>query len=367
MRNCNCFEMYLLVSGQFFFYSHDGKYMIKTQTKEEAILLRNIMPEYVEHLYNNPDSLLVRFYGMHRVKMKSLDRKIHFVIMSSVFDTDLLVHTKYDLKGSTIGRLTDAASCAAGAVQKDLNFMNSNRKIRLGPTNIKKFYDTLRADTRFLEKMNIMDYSLLIGIHDRKNADSSLNGNASNGNQAAKQTQVPNKANSSSKLPGRRRSSGVVLSSSVINNLENTRVTPTSHGVAKAFSFPHSPDTASEAHKSFYTGNNPAENNVCENESVPSSIFCSCDGGIASYAEDTDNNEGDETYFMGIIDILQLYNTGKKMETFFKGLSQDKTQLSSVNPSMYANRMVDFIMKSTDYEDTRHIHGGAAQAARRKK
>ena len=25
-------------SGQFFFYSHDGKYMIKTQTKEESLL-----------------------------------------------------------------------------------------------------------------------------------------------------------------------------------------------------------------------------------------------------------------------------------------------------------------------------------------
>jgi hypothetical protein len=53
-------------SGQFFFYSYDGKYMIKTQTKEECVLLRDIMPQYVEHLSSNPNSLLVRFYGMHR-------------------------------------------------------------------------------------------------------------------------------------------------------------------------------------------------------------------------------------------------------------------------------------------------------------
>jgi len=50
-------------SGQFFFYSHDGKYMIKTMTEVECKLLRDIMPIYVEHLNENPDSLLVRFYG----------------------------------------------------------------------------------------------------------------------------------------------------------------------------------------------------------------------------------------------------------------------------------------------------------------
>jgi len=40
--------------------------MIKTQTKEECKLLLKILPEYVEHLDHNRNSLLVRFYGMHR-------------------------------------------------------------------------------------------------------------------------------------------------------------------------------------------------------------------------------------------------------------------------------------------------------------
>lgn len=53
-------------SGQFFFYSHDGKYMIKTQSKAEIKLLRRILPQYVDHLHDNPSSLLVRFYGVHR-------------------------------------------------------------------------------------------------------------------------------------------------------------------------------------------------------------------------------------------------------------------------------------------------------------
>lgn len=113
-------------SGQFFFYSHDGKgsagyscdlslppcpggnsllssllagrYMIKTQTPEENKFLRRILPHYYKYLVENPNSLLVRFYGMHRVKMYHLRRKVHFVIMASVFDTTETIHTVYDLK-----------------------------------------------------------------------------------------------------------------------------------------------------------------------------------------------------------------------------------------------------------------------------
>lgn len=59
--------------------------------------------------------------------MKSLQSKIHFVIMSSVFDTEKNINVKYDLKGSTIGRLTSEKDCAAGAVQKDLNLMHSSK------------------------------------------------------------------------------------------------------------------------------------------------------------------------------------------------------------------------------------------------
>jgi 1-phosphatidylinositol-4-phosphate 5-kinase len=45
-------------SGQFFFYSHDGKYMIKTQTKEENKFLRRILPHYFRHMAHHPDSMV---------------------------------------------------------------------------------------------------------------------------------------------------------------------------------------------------------------------------------------------------------------------------------------------------------------------
>jgi 1-phosphatidylinositol-4-phosphate 5-kinase len=85
------------------------------------------MPQYVRHLTDYPDSLLVKFYGLHRVKMKSLRSKTYFVIMSSVFDTSLPIHVKYDLKGSTVGRRTEDEQCLQGAVQKDLNLQESGQ------------------------------------------------------------------------------------------------------------------------------------------------------------------------------------------------------------------------------------------------
>ncbi|RYY70963.1 hypothetical protein EON63_22105 [archaeon] len=80
--------------GQFFFYSHDGKYMIKTQTKDECNLLKSIFPVYIQHLTQYPDSMLVKFYGLHRVYMPSLKRRVYFCVMSSVFDTPLPIHVK---------------------------------------------------------------------------------------------------------------------------------------------------------------------------------------------------------------------------------------------------------------------------------
>jgi len=41
-----------------------------------------------------------------------------------------------------------------------------NRKIHLGPKKV-LFVEQLRKDAHFLAQLNIMDYSLLLGIHDR--------------------------------------------------------------------------------------------------------------------------------------------------------------------------------------------------------
>jgi 1-phosphatidylinositol-4-phosphate 5-kinase len=72
--------------------------MIKTQTKDECVFLRNILGRYYSHIMDHADTLITRFYGMYRVKMKHIRKTIHFVVMASVFDTPLPIHLQFDLK-----------------------------------------------------------------------------------------------------------------------------------------------------------------------------------------------------------------------------------------------------------------------------
>ena len=39
------------------------------------------------------------------------------------------------------------------------------------------------------------------------------------------------------------------------------------------------------------------------------------------------------------------------MENFFKGFTYDRKQLSAVDPALYADRMLHFIMEHTDYAE----------------
>lgn len=279
-------------SGQFFFYSHDGKYMIKTQTKEESKFLRKIMPQYVEHIFNHPNSLLVRYYGMHRVKMDFLSssRTIYFIIMSSVFDTEKIIHIKYDLKGSTIGRITKDADCKMGAVQKDLNLVKSGRKFRLPEPYMEIFKSTIESDSSFLASLNIMDYSLLVGVHE------------------------------SATLRPLRRPSGSMISEKSLQVIQSMAHSAATHASVPRAMPKISPDD---------------------------SIFQSFHGGIRS-APDVG-----EIYFLGIIDILQVYNVGKRGETVFKSLLGNGNKISSVHPRYYATRFVDFLLRNTNYNERR--------------
>lgn len=155
-------------SGSFFFYSHDGKFMIKTQSKSESKFLRRILAHYHAYVSAQPHTYITRFYGMHRIKMPHMRRAVHFVVMQSVFYGDRDVHTMYDLKGSTVGRAASTKERARGhsrCVFKDLDLLSHHDVIALGPGRREAFLAQIAEDSAFLERMGIMDYSLLLGIH----------------------------------------------------------------------------------------------------------------------------------------------------------------------------------------------------------
>lgn len=51
---------------------------------------------------------------------------------------------------------------------KDLDIVHEQFKMRMGPTKKEAFMKQLSNDVALLAKLEIMDYSLLLGLHDRK-------------------------------------------------------------------------------------------------------------------------------------------------------------------------------------------------------
>lgn len=150
-------------SGQFFFYSSDGRYMIKTMTNGESKFLRRILPEYFKHCCENPNTMFTRFFGMYRVKLYHLRRNVKFVIMNSVYYTDKHLQTFYDLKGSSVGR--DAKPGQAVLKDNDLRQSLPDNALALRPKQRADVRGQLQSDCDFLKEMDVMDYSMLVGVH----------------------------------------------------------------------------------------------------------------------------------------------------------------------------------------------------------
>jgi 1-phosphatidylinositol-4-phosphate 5-kinase len=95
-------------SGSFFYYTADGKYMLKTIRYKEYKFLRTILKDYYNYINENPETLITRFYGLHKLLEKNdkgeIIGRIYFVIMANVFNTNEKIVERYDLKGSWYGR-----------------------------------------------------------------------------------------------------------------------------------------------------------------------------------------------------------------------------------------------------------------------
>jgi 1-phosphatidylinositol-4-phosphate 5-kinase len=111
--------------------------MLKTISNDEYFKLRDILPEYYHHLEQNKNSILTRFYGLHKITYKNQETgKVHktpIVIMNNLF-VQYPIEDRYDLKGSTEGRgtpgLYDDGRNKKLAL-KDLDFQQIQRVIVL--------------------------------------------------------------------------------------------------------------------------------------------------------------------------------------------------------------------------------------------
>lgn len=301
-------------SGSFFYFSRDFRFIIKTIHHNEHKMLRKVLKDYYNHVKNNPDTLISQFYGLHRVKLP-FGRKIHFIVMNNLFPPHRDIHRTYDLKGSTLGREFIDQSITGGEIKrsvvyKDINWIHDNEQIKLGPVKRERFLKQLETDVQLLKRLNVMDYSLLIGIHDLKK------GNSENIRDNTLSVFEPGGLDSNKVVELRKA-------------LEATSPT-----ALKEFDL-----VLGEYDREGFT-------------------FYSDSGGYR--ATDEDNRPLNEIYYMGVIDYLTPYTFVKKVETFWKGLSHPRSSISAIPAADYGDRFLKFI-KSIVRADGSNSSGPTSQ------
>ncbi|KAK6904815.1 1-phosphatidylinositol-4-phosphate 5-kinase [Kwoniella mangroviensis CBS 8886] len=293
-------------SGSFFYFSRDYRFIIKTISHAEHKFLRSILKDYHQHIKTNPHTLLSRFYGLHRVKLPR-GRKIHFVIMNNLFPPHRDIHETYDLKGSAFGREypEDKARQNPKAVLKDKNWVNRGRTLELGPEKRALLSEQLRRDMEFLKRVKVMDYSLLVGIHNMER------GNRDNLRENQLQMFHP-------EVPPPRRKPSAIKQSNEASNVRKAvrRSDPKMLDVTSQLP---SSDSADRRHFLFYQD----------------------EGGLR--ATDEANQNMDVIYYLGIIDICTPYNSLKKIEHFWKSMTEDRHTISCIEPVTYGQRFLNFL------------------------
>ncbi len=153
--------------GSLFLSTSDKKFILKTISPEELELFRNkLLIELAQYFQENNNSLLCRIYGIYKVK-NTLEKEFNLLIMKNnygIFENNVL--SIFDLKGSKLNRYVNIRGLKYNDIKylilKDNNFLETEKVLLLNNINSKKLSEIVEKDSKFLAKMNIMDYSLLV-------------------------------------------------------------------------------------------------------------------------------------------------------------------------------------------------------------
>ncbi|KAH6931134.1 hypothetical protein HPB50_022330 [Hyalomma asiaticum] len=118
-----------------------------------------------QNLNQNPRTLLPKFYGLYCYQCGG--KNVRVVLMNNLLPSVVPMHQKYDLKGSTYKRKANKHERSKRSPTfKDLDFLEHHPEgILLEADTYNALIKTIQRDCRVLESFKIMDYSLLVGIH----------------------------------------------------------------------------------------------------------------------------------------------------------------------------------------------------------
>ena len=98
--------------------------------KKELDVMLRILPSYIKHMKKNPDSLLVKIFGVFTLKKQGMSA-VHVMLMENTcqLKRQLMLRQIYDLKGSTYGRETKG-KMNNKTIRKDLDWLTAKKKKR---------------------------------------------------------------------------------------------------------------------------------------------------------------------------------------------------------------------------------------------
>jgi len=269
------------------FVSYDHKFVIKVIDSEAVAELHAILKQYHEYVVErHGKTLLPQFLGLYRVTVDNSDT--YLLVMRNIFGGKYAIHKKYDLKGSTVQRqASEKEKTKELPTLKDNDFLEDNDKLMLPADAKEQLMALLKSDTDFLTKLKLMDYSLLVGIHDVEQG----------------------KKEETDALAAQAHSSD-----------------PDSGDEAQ--SLPESPVASVGAFIS-----------LTRDLNLDDEFF-----GIPSSAESPKKL----IYFIGLVDILTYYGVKKRTASAAKSVKygSEAENISTVKPDQYARRLLDFVNRN---------------------
>ncbi|XP_057712734.1 phosphatidylinositol 4-phosphate 5-kinase type-1 gamma-like isoform X1 [Corythoichthys intestinalis] len=267
-------------SGSIFYVTRDDEFIIKTVQHKEAEFLQKLLPGYYMNLNQNPRTLLPKFFGLYCVQCGG--KNIRVVAMNNILPRSVRMHLKFDLKGSTYKRRASKKEREKSKPTfKDLDFLSDVPEgLSLDQDTYNALVKTLQRDCLVLESFKIMDYSLLLGVHNKTQA------------QRERQSQGSPAGGVDEMRPAAQKA----LYSTAIESIQ---------------------------------GGSTCRETLDHDDTM---------GGIPAVGL-----KGEHLLlFIGIIDILQSYRLIKKLEHSWKSLIHDGDTVSVHRPSFYAERFYKF-------------------------
>ncbi|KAI1717078.1 phosphatidylinositol-4-phosphate 5-Kinase domain-containing protein [Ditylenchus destructor] len=278
-------------SSSSLFVSFDKKFVIKVIDSEAVAEIHSILKQYHEYVVEtHGKTLLPQYLGLYRITVDGSET--YLLVMRNIFGGKYNIHKKYDLKGSTIQRqASEKEKSKELPTLKDNDFLEDNYKLILPVEAKQQIMQLLKSDTNFLTRLHLMDYSLLVGIHD---IEQGMREAAECEQQAATSHPVSDP-----------------------DSGEDLAPTP-----------PESPVPSSGA----FAGHTGGLNLDDEFFAIPSSP----------------ESPKKLIYFIGLVDILTYYGVKKRTASAAKSVKygSEAENISTVKPEQYARRLLEFVNRN---------------------